>query len=148
MESAPYTQSLLLYAYKESARALVEALHARGHPAIRPKHGALFANIDREGTRATVLAGRAGLGKAAMGELIDGLERLGYVARIADPEDRRAKLVILTESGREVPRIVHAFNEGMEKNYRKQLGDEAYESFRRFLIEIGGEGGGMQPRIR
>ncbi len=148
MKEIPYTQSLLLYAYKELARALVLALHARGHRAIRPKHGALFANIDRDGTRATMLAARAGLGKAAMGELIDELERLGYVARIADPLDRRAKLVTLTETGREVPRIVHAFNERMEKNYRKRLGAEAYETFRRSLIAIGGEGGGMQPRIR
>jgi DNA-binding MarR family transcriptional regulator len=34
-----------------------------------------------------------------MGELVDDLERLGYVERRADPGDGRAKLVMLTTKG-------------------------------------------------
>src|SRR6185437_15296416 len=83
----PYTQSLLLYAYQDSARALIATLHERGHARIRPKHGAVFANLDKRGTRASVLAERAGMGRAAMGELIDDLERMGYVRRALDPAD-------------------------------------------------------------
>jgi MarR family len=37
----------------------------------------------------------------AMGELVDELEGLGYVQRRRDPTDRRAKLITLTESGRQ-----------------------------------------------
>lgn len=35
-----------------------------------------------------------------MGELVDELEGLGYLARTLDPADRRAKLISLTEAGR------------------------------------------------
>lgn len=142
----PYTQSLLLYAYQDSARRLTAMLRDRGHAAIRPKHGAVFANIDRDGTRASTLAERAGMGKAAMGELVDDLERLGYVRRAPDPRDRRAKLVVPTTAALEVTRLVHEFNESLEAHYRALLGDPAYESLRASLETLA-PGGTRQPRI-
>ncbi len=143
----PYTQSLLLFAYQQSARELTEHLNAQGHAAIRPKHGAVFANLDREGTRPTVLAQRAGMGKAAMGELVDELERLGYVERRPDPYDRRAKLVVPTPAALEVTRLVHAFNRKLEARYRRRLGKQAYDALRHALIALAGRDD-SQPRIR
>jgi DNA-binding MarR family transcriptional regulator len=143
---SPYTQSLLLYAYQASARALVETLQARGHPVIRPKHGAVFANIDRQGTRSSVLAERAGIGKAAMGELVDELERLGYVRREPDPSDRRAKLVLPLDAAVRVTEIVHEFNKRMETAYRELLGEETYRTLRAALQAIA-PSDGMQPRL-
>jgi DNA-binding MarR family transcriptional regulator len=143
---SPYTQSLLLYAYQASARALIGTLQARGHPSIRPKHGAVFANIDGDGTRSSILAERAGIGKAAMGELIDELQRLGYVRRNPDPSDRRAKLVVPTDRAREVTDIVHEYNMQMEAAYRELLGDEAYWALRAALQAISPRDE-MQPRL-
>lgn len=142
----PYTQSLLLFAYQASARELTEHLHRHRHAAIRPKHGAVFANIDPEGTRASVLAQRAGMGKAAMGELIDELERRGYVERRPDPSDRRAKLVLPTSAALEVTRLVHDFNRRMEARYRRKLGAQAYDSLRRSLETLA-DRHDVQPRI-
>lgn len=133
---SPYTQSLLLYAYQASAGVLVQMLRERGHAAIKPKHGAVFANIDLKGTRPSVLAKRAGIGKAAMGELVDELERLGYVQRRIDPDDRRARLVVPTAAARSVTQIVHEFNEALEARYREILGPPAYESLRSSLRAI------------
>lgn len=144
--AVPYTQSLLLYAYQATARELVATLRTNGHGAIRPKHGAVFANIDREGTRATTLAERAGMGKAAMGELIDELERLGYVARRPDASDRRAKLVVPRPAALEVTHLVHAFNRRLEARYRRMLGPKAYNSLRASLRLIAPKGE-RQPRI-
>jgi len=144
--NSPYTQSLLLYAYQGSARALVETLRARGHPAIRPKHGAVFANIDKQGTRPSVLAERAGIGKAAMGELIDELQRLGYVQRRPDPSDRRAKLVVPANAAVDVTNIVHEFNINVEAAYRERLGEEAYQALRAALQAIAPQNE-MQPRL-
>src|SRR5581483_9113992 len=119
MPSTPYTQSLLLYAYQATARDLVAALHRSGHGAIRPKHGAVFANLDQDGTRPSVLAERAGIGKPAMGELVDELERLGYVERRPDPADRRARLVVATPRALEVVDIVHEVNDRIERRLRR-----------------------------
>jgi DNA-binding MarR family transcriptional regulator len=143
---APYTQSLLLYAYQASASALTRTLKARGHSGVRPKHGAVFANIERQGTRPSMLAERAGIGKAAMGELIDELESLGYVRRKPDPDDRRAKLVVPTDTALEVTNIVHEFNKRMETSYRELIGEEAYRTLRAALRAISPREE-MQPRL-
>ena len=142
----PYTQSLLLYAYQSSARTLVDALREAGHDRIRPKHGAVFANIDAGGTRASLLAERAGMGRPAMGELIDQLEHLGYVRRVPDPDDRRAKLIVPTDAARRVTDEVHRFNQALEAEYRHRLGDKTYGTLRAALLELS-PARDLQPRM-
>jgi DNA-binding MarR family transcriptional regulator len=134
--AAPYTQSLLLAAYQDTAAELLAALARAGHGAIRHKHGAVFANLDPQGTRPSVLAERAGITKAALGELVDELERLGYVRRRPDPTDRRAKLVVPTPAAREVAGLVQRVNRGIERRYRRRLGDQAYTGLRDALLAI------------
>jgi DNA-binding MarR family transcriptional regulator len=82
-----------------------------------------------------------------MGELIDELERLGYVERRPDPGDRRAKLVVPTPAALEVTRLVHAFNRTLEARYRRRLGKQAYDAFRRSLLTLS-DRDDLQPRIR
>ncbi len=90
---------LLFAAHQAFARDLVARLHGAGYPDIRPAHASVFANLDLAGTRASVLARRAGMSKVAMGKLIRDLEQKGYLARSPDSRDRRAKLVVLTPKG-------------------------------------------------
>jgi DNA-binding MarR family transcriptional regulator len=135
-EDTPYTQSLLLAAYQQTATELLWALARAGHGAIRHKHGAVFANLDPEGTRPSVLARRAGITKASLGELVDELESLGYVERRADPTDRRAKLVVPTDSARAVAEVVRQINRRIERRYRRRLGEEAYATLREALLAI------------
>lgn len=60
---------------------------------VRPAHAALFPHIDLDGTRITEIARRAGVTKQAVGQLVDDLEAMGAVERVADPTDGRARLV-------------------------------------------------------
>ncbi|MBO0837712.1 MAG: MarR family transcriptional regulator [Actinobacteria bacterium] len=131
-----YTQSLLLAAYQQTASELLVALARAGHTSIRHKHGAVFANLDAVGTRPSVLAERAGMTKAALGELVDELERLGYVRRQPDPSDRRAKLVVPTDTAKEVTALVRQVNEGIERRYRRLLGEETYSTLRKALTTL------------
>jgi Transcriptional regulators len=79
---------------------IVDGVASAGFPQ-RPAHSAVFAHIDVEGgTRLTTLATRANITPQAIGELVDDLERLGYVVRQPDPADRRAKRIVLTDRGR------------------------------------------------
>jgi DNA-binding MarR family transcriptional regulator len=59
----------------------------------------VFASLGRTGTRLTDLAQRASMTKQAMGQIVDDLERLGYVERTPDPDDGRAKIVRFTAAG-------------------------------------------------
>ena len=60
---------------------------------------ALLLNLDREGTRLTALAQRAGQTKQSMIELVDKAAALGVIDRRPDPGDLRAKIVHLTPAG-------------------------------------------------
>ena len=87
----------------------VARLAERGHGAVRVAHGAVFQYLDDAGTTVTALAERAGMTKQSMGELVRHLEAHGYVERVPDPGDGRAKLVRATERGGEVYAIVREF---------------------------------------
>lgn len=69
---------------------------ARGHVDARPALLAVAAHIAPEGSRVTELAERAQLTKATIVRTVDELERLGYVERVPDPDDGRAKRVRMT----------------------------------------------------
>jgi DNA-binding MarR family transcriptional regulator len=147
-QDEPYTQSLLLAAYQQTASALLIALDRAGHKSIKHKHGAVFANLDAEGTRPSVLADRAGMTKAAVGELVDELEHLGYVLRRPDPSDRRAKLVVPTGAAREVVRLVRQVNDDIERRFRDRLGEDVYAVLRNALTTIVPSGSALiQPRM-
>lgn len=67
-----------------------------------------------DGFNQTQLAEELDIGKVALGGLLDRLEARGWIERRPDPDDRRAKRVYLTESGRplitemqERARLVH-----------------------------------------
>jgi DNA-binding MarR family transcriptional regulator len=82
-------------------RQLHEGFDEAGYPGMRKAHGAVWRFVDLErGSRLTELAERAGLSRQAVGEIADDLERLGYVERVPDPSDGRAKLIRPTERGR------------------------------------------------
>ncbi|HJZ36953.1 MAG TPA: MarR family transcriptional regulator, partial [Solirubrobacterales bacterium] len=80
-------------------RELFAKLAEQGHPDMRPRHGAVMAFLDREGTRASDLARLSGRHKQVITTLVDELTDLGYVERRPDPDDRRAKLVVPTARG-------------------------------------------------
>lgn len=68
--------------------------------ALRAAHTQVFESLDPEGTRLTTLAERAQMSHQAMGELVDEMIRLGYLERLPDPADRRARLIRPSERGR------------------------------------------------
>src|SRR5437867_2883621 len=74
-------------------------LQSRGHTELLPSHQVVFGSLGRDGTRLTALARHAGMTKQAMGQIVDDLEQLGYVERIPDPADGRAKIVRFTAAG-------------------------------------------------
>jgi DNA-binding MarR family transcriptional regulator len=131
-----FTGTLLLHAFQGFERRLFELYRQHGEVELRPKHGAVIANIDRGGTRPSVLAARAGITRPAMGELVDELEQLGYVERIADPADRRAKLIKPTAKTLTRQKLARQVNAEIESAYRQRLGDTAYRTLRRALAEL------------
>jgi DNA-binding MarR family transcriptional regulator len=72
-----------------------------------------------------VLAARLNTSKQALMFVVDRLERDGYLVRVADPEDRRAKRIHLTQTGHQVARVSDAAMRRIERRWRVRAGDWA-----------------------
>ena len=70
-----------------------------GHAGVTEAQSRVMTLIDREGTRPSELARRAGMTRQSMTQALEGLHRLGYVDVADDPEHGRAKIASLTRSG-------------------------------------------------
>ncbi|MEU6792708.1 MarR family winged helix-turn-helix transcriptional regulator [Nonomuraea wenchangensis] len=112
-------------------RELFAKLGEQGHPGLRPRHGAVLAYLDVEGSRATELAAQSGQHKQVIGTLVDELVELGYVERRPDPADRRAKLIVPTEKGCDFLARSDAVLAEMEAGHAQAVGEQAYAEFKR-----------------
>jgi DNA-binding MarR family transcriptional regulator len=90
---------LLGEGFRALDRQLHEGMVAAGFGDVRPAHYAVFRFLKPEGSRVTELAEEARMTKQSMGELVVYLERRGYVERLPDPRDGRARIVVWTEAG-------------------------------------------------
>lgn len=117
-------------------RELFVKLAEQGHPDVRPRHGAVLAFLDREGTRAKDLARLSGRHKQVITTLIDELADLGYVERRPDPDDRRAKLVVPTARGLDEMKRADAIARGIERRFARRIGKEALDQLKSSMAEI------------
>ena len=115
---------------------VVIRLAERGHGGVRPSHGAVFQYLDDTGTTVSVLAERAQMTKQAMAELVGHLETHGYVVRVPDPSDRRAKLVQPTERGHEVFKIAQELVPEIEARIQSVIGPDRTRALRSDLEAI------------
>ncbi len=135
--SEPDLARLLLEAHRALGSELVATMDERGYPDSRPGHAALFLHIDRRsGTRLTELARRARMTKQGMMLLVDDLEGRGFVRRVPDPEDARAKVVRLTAKGRRYVAEGRRVLTAVEAHARRELGDRRYETLRDALEQL------------
>lgn len=79
----------------------VRRVAAAGYPDLRPVHGMVFQVLQGPGATATELAERLGVTKQAAGQLVDDLERRGYLRRQPHPDGGRRRLVVLTDRATE-----------------------------------------------
>jgi DNA-binding MarR family transcriptional regulator len=127
----------LLEAVREAMlREFEQELAEAGYGDIRPTHGCVFRFVQEEGLRLTDLACRAGITKQSAGEIVDGLVELAYVERIPDPADRRAKLIRLTEKGREAQRFGFDLFGQVEARWAERFGVDRIGGMRETLEEI------------
>src|SRR5215510_10444520 len=127
---------LLREPYRLGSEELHRRIAERGHPEVRPPHGNVFGFLDREGTRVSELARRAQITKQSMAELVAHLERHGYVERVADPVDGRAKLVRATSRGEEVYSIAREAIAEIEREWTERLGANNMRQLRDLLQQL------------
>lgn len=137
---------LLMVAFDEFSEELSRRVADAGYTDIRPGHGCVFGNIDPEhGSRLTELADRALMTKQSVGEVTSDLEERGYVERVPDPADGRAKLIRLTSKGLEAHAIGHQLIDELEREWAERFGEERVAALREALEAVHAERFGAVP---
>lgn len=128
---------LLSAAERALASALEEGLRAAGFHDLRAAHAQVFVAIDAQGSRLTDLAGRAGMTKQAMGELVRYLEQHEYLNVEPDSRDRRAKVIRPTARGWSAHQTSIALLADSDRRLGERLGEQGLRDLRAQLARIG-----------
>ena len=118
------------------ADAVRERLAADGFGDARFADGVLIQHVV-EGPRAiSGLAARMGVTQQAASKAAADLERRGYVTRSADPDDRRARRVALTERGEAVVAASRIHRAALQAEVERVLGADRVRDARRLLLDV------------
>jgi len=117
-------------------RRFTDEMVSRGFIWFGEARGGLVQHIGRNGLPQAGLAQKAGLSKQAVQQQLDDLVADGVVARVSDPGDARRKLIQLTPEGLRAFEVANTIKRAIEKDYRRLLGDQAFESMKRALGRI------------
>jgi DNA-binding MarR family transcriptional regulator len=105
---------------------VMSRLRDAGFDDVLPAHLGVFQHPGPDGQRPGVLAQRTQASKQAMNHLLHQLESGGYILRESHPDDRRTRVVRLTERGWQAAGIIDEAMERLEQEWRVALGEEAY----------------------
>jgi DNA-binding MarR family transcriptional regulator len=136
---------LLGSAFDAFADELERRLAGTPYDDIRISHGCVFGTIDPDGSRLTDLATRARMTKQSVGEVTSDLEQRGYVERIPDPSDGRAKIIRLTERGRAAQALGRGLIDELEQEWAERFGVDRIAALRDALEAVTAERLGAAP---
>jgi len=110
-------------------------LAERGHePSVAVTH--VVPNLPADGLGMSALAARAGMSLQRAGQLVQQLEEEGYVERVADENDGRARRVVYTRRGHKLLRDIDALLEETTERFVEVLGRARYDRLQRDLANL------------
>jgi DNA-binding MarR family transcriptional regulator len=127
---------LLFVPYRAMETRVFEGLAAAGFADLTPAQARVFQRIAPEGSRLTDLAAQASITKQSAGFLVDQLERNGYVERVPDPADGRARLVRIAERGTRSVEASRGIVAQVEAEWTAHLGERRMTQLRRILTDL------------
>lgn len=132
----PMLGALLRAPLRALAQRVAADLAAAGFTDLRESHLVVFQQLGLEGNRLTELAAGAQMTKQSMGALVDDLQRWGYIERIPDATDGRARIIRRTSRGWEVEKVARASVGAFDAEWSRRVGVERMREFRSVLEEF------------
>jgi DNA-binding MarR family transcriptional regulator len=135
-ETVPMLGLLLRLLNQHWGNHVHEALTKAGFDGLGPANANVIPFVPEHGIQVSELAKHANVRKQSMAQSVEQLEKLGYLERRPDPNDRRARLVFLTERGKSVRPVALKAGREVEKQWAKLTSPEEIESLRGSLQEL------------
>ncbi len=132
-EWEPTVPALVSLVAASGGPQLRAAFAAAGLDGIRPAQSVALVPLAAGGMHASDLADRLRVSRQAVAQAITALERHGYVSRGPDPVDARARIIELTQRGRQALRVMRSNAVELEKRWEKVLGCQRLGELRETL---------------
>jgi DNA-binding MarR family transcriptional regulator len=130
------TATLLHQTFQCLIEQLVANLQEAGYRDIRVAHSRVFEHLPATGARVARMAEAAQMTQQSMTELVEYLELAGYVERLPDPRDRRAKLVRLTKTGKRLSAAGRHAMRRIDASWEARLGKDRMREMRSALSDV------------
>ncbi len=127
---------LLFVASRALEQRAYDAVAAAGFDDVTLAQARIAARIGPEGTRVSDLAAQARVTKQSAAFLVSGLESSGYVERVPDPEDGRARLVRLTQRADSLVRAANAEVELALSEWAEHVGADRLRQLTQTLVDL------------
>lgn len=132
-----FSSALLMFISARHAETRIhDAVRAAGYEDLSPAMARICGQVAEEGSRVTELAERAQITKQSASALVEQLERAGYVTRVQDGTDARAKLVTLAARGRTAQRVARREEKAIEREWTRHLGADRMRALRAALAAL------------
>ena len=130
---------LFMRAFYWADEGLQNTLKRKGWPTITRAQSLVFVNIGEGVTRPSEIASRVGVTRQAIHQTINELVDMGFLKLEPDPRDRRAKVVVYTESGAKIGKDAVEALQQVEAALSSRIGEERVNALRDALSQQWGE---------
>lgn len=110
-------------------------LQQRGHD-LRASTAQVIPNLPRDGLRVSELAARLRVTLQRTGQLVSELEEVGYLERVPDPTDGRARRVVFSKRGLELIQDIDEITREITDSFSERLGAERLAALCELLEEL------------
>jgi DNA-binding MarR family transcriptional regulator len=132
-DPSPYVGAILGVVWQWVRDQLYAGVVAAGYDDLTAAHLGLWRYPGLEGLRPSQLADRRGITKQSVNDLLAHLEQRGYLKRVPDPADGRARVIRLTSKGWRLQQAIYAEAGAAESQIADILGPRRFAQLRSSL---------------
>ena len=132
----PAIGALLRLAWQAVRERIYEGVQEAGYTDLSRANVFLLRWPPFDGLRPSEIATRNQLSRQAINDLLSDLEKGGYLERVPDPTDGRARIVRFTERGWDLTQVIRDMSFTTEREWTRAIGEARYAEFRDTLREL------------
>jgi len=132
----PAIGALLRLAWQALRQRIYEGVQQAGYTDLSRANVFLLRWPPFDGLRPSEIATRNQLSRQAIYELLSDLEKGGYLQRVPDPTDGRARIVRFTQRGWDLTQVIWEMSVTTEREWTRAIGEARFAEFRDTLREL------------